>query len=208
VSRPPWGEYRTTDEINRIVPVCCPNCGIRGRNPRDAAADKRPLVALLKKPWDRHAKVLRTPVASTVRTGRLARASDRPADLQRGVHSPQGSFRVRWVWTKIYFGRADEVHHRCQHLQPASLCCSGMDRKQKRSMSFSEPNLSGPPGGSASAGGVAWICGDRSSQHRALGPRNARIVYDTFHILQHANTALDEVGGRAEVSARRTYRLL
>ena len=39
----------------------------------------------------------------------------------------------------------------------------------------------------------AWTCGRHSPTASTIGPPNCRIVYDKFHVLQHAHEAIDEV---------------
>ena len=58
-------------------------------------------------------------------------------------------------------------------------------------MSFSEH--SSVPDSERASRRRAWICGARTRTASNIGLRNCRIVYDKFHVLQHANKAIDEV---------------
>jgi hypothetical protein len=78
---------------------------------------------------------------------------------------------------------------------PANSYGLGRTANKKPWMSFSRRN--GAPRNGDESRPRTWICGGHSPTALPHGPPNCRIVYDKFHVLQHANKAADECAGRS-----------
>ena len=186
----PWSEYRATVVIE-LYRVRCPDCGIK--------AEK---VALLpsKAPFSKRfeeavgqacegAAVRRVArqfglAASTVRAidlrylQRWAQGRRRPALRQMGVD-------------EIYLGKKQKFLTVVTNLETGEPLWFGRERKKETLDEFFEEHLSAFQRSAVRAACVDMWEPFRQSLEQWVP--ECRIIYDTFHILQHANRAVDEV---------------
>jgi transposase len=164
----PWGEYRTT-VIIEVYRVCCPNCGIKVEKvpqlPSKAPFSKRFEEAVGQ-------ACESASVRQVARQFRLAASTVRAIDLR---------YLQRWSATR----------RKVSNLQTGEPLWFGQDRKQETLDEFFRTQLSEIQRKRLAAACVdMWRPFTNSMEHWAP---NCRIVYDKFHVLQHANKAIDEV---------------
>jgi transposase len=186
----PWSEYRTTVVIE-LYRVRCPDCGIK--------AEKVPLLPS-KAPFSQRfeeavgqacesASVRRVArqfgwVASTVRAidlrylRRWSEGRRRPALRQMGVD-------------EIYLGKKQKFLTVVTNLETGEPLWFGRERKKETLDEFFEKHLSAFQRSAIRAACVDMWKPFRQSLEQWVP--ECRIVYDKFHILQHASQAVDEV---------------
>jgi transposase len=198
----PWGEFRTTVVVE-VYRVRCPDCGVRVERvpqlPSKAPFSKRfeegvglacesASARQVARQWGL--------AASTVRSidlrylERWAAGRRKPALKQMGVD-------------EIYVGKKTKFLTVVSNLEAGEPLWFGEGRKQEVLDEFFQTQLS-----AGQRRGIAAACVDMWEAFTASIHQYApqcRIVYDKFHVLQHANQAIDEVrraeffrkGGRA-----------
>jgi len=186
----PWSEYRTTVVIE-LYRVRCPDCGIK--------AEKVPLLPS-KAPFSKRfeeavgqacesASVRRVArqfglVASTVRVidlrylRRWSEGRRRPALRQMGVD-------------EIYLGKKQKFLTVVTNLETGEPLWFGRERKKETLDEFFEKHLSAFQRSAIRAACVDMWEPFRQSLEQWVP--ECRMVYDKFHILQHASQAVDEV---------------
>src|SRR6202140_4279595 len=187
----PWSEYRTTVVIE-LYRVRCPDCRIKAEKvpqlPSKAPFSKRfeEAVGLACE----SAAVRRVArqfglSSSTVRAidlrylRRWAQERRRPALRQMGVD-------------EIYLGKKQKFLTVVTNLETGEPLWFGRERKKETLDEFFEKHLSGFQQRSV----IRAACVDMGEPFRQSLEQwvpECRIVYDKFHILQHANQAVDEV---------------
>jgi len=186
----PWGEYRTT-VIIEVYRVCCPNCGIRVEKvpqlPSKAPFSKRFEEAVGQ-------ACESASVRQVARQFRLAASTVRAIDLR---------YLKRWSATRrkdgleqmgvdeIYFGKQMKFITVVSNLETGEPLWFGQDRKQETLDEFFRTQVS-----ETQRKRIAAACVDMwrpFTNSIAQWAGNCRIVYDKFHVLQHANKAIDEV---------------
>jgi transposase len=186
----PWGEFRTTVVIE-VYRVCCPNCGVK--------VEKVPQLPS-KAPFSQRfeeavgAACESASVRQVARQFRLAASTVRAIDLR---------YLERWNATRrkapleetgvdeIYFGKQMKFITVVSNLETGEPLWFGPDRKQETLDEFFHRQLKATQRERIAAACVdMWRPFTNSIEHWA---RNCRIVYDKFHVLQHANKAIDEV---------------
>lgn len=186
----PWGEYRTTVVVE-VFRVRCPDCGVRiervAQLPSKAPFSKRFEDAVGLACESASARQVGRQVgvaASTVRAidlrylTRWAAQRRRPALKQIGVD-------------EIWLGKRTKFVTVVTNLESAEPVWFGRDRTQATLDEFFRTELSrGPRSRIQSACVDMWRAFTTSITTWA--PR-CRIVYDKFHVMQHANHAVDEV---------------
>ncbi len=186
----PWSEYRTTVVIE-LYRVRCPDCGVKTEKvpqlPSKAPFSKRFEEAVgqaCENAAGRRVAQQFGLAASTVRAidlrylGRWAAARRKPALRQMGVD-------------EIYLGKQQKFLTVVSNLETAEPLWFGRERKQETLDEFFRTQLSRFQRSAIRAACVdMWEPFRRSLQQWV--PR-CRIVYDKFHILQHAGAAVDEV---------------
>ena len=186
----PWGEFRTTVVVE-VYRVRCPDCGLRVEKvpqlPSKAPFSKRFEEAVglacegaAARQVARHFGL----AASTVRAidlrylERWAAGRRKPALKQMGVD-------------EIYVGKKTKFLTVVSNLEAGEPMWFGEGRKQEVLDGFFQTQLSGGQRGGIETACVDMWEGFTNSIHQHAP--QCRIVYDKFHILQHANQAIDEV---------------
>jgi transposase len=186
----PWGEYRTTVVVE-VFRVRCPDCGVKIERvpqlPSKAPFSKRfeDAVGLVcESASARQVGRQLGLAASTVRAidlrylTRWAAQRRRPALKQMGVD-------------EIWLGKRTKFLTVVSNLESGEPVWFGRDRTQTTLDTFFREDLSRGQRSRIQAACVdMWQAFTNSIQEWA--PR-CRIVYDKFHVMQHANAAVDEV---------------
>jgi transposase len=186
----PWGEYRTV-VIIEVYRVCCPQCGVRVKK-----VPQLPSKAPFSKRFEEAVGLAceSASVRQVARQFRLAASTVRAIDLR---------YLLRWSMTRrkdplvqmgvdeIYFGKQMKFITVVSNLDTGEPWWFGQDRKQQTLDEFFRTQLSATQRKRIEAACVdMWRPFTNSITQWAP---NCRIVYDKFHILQHANQAIDEV---------------
>jgi transposase len=186
----PWGEFRTTVVVE-VYRVRCPDCGLRVEKvpqlPSKAPFSKRFEEAVglacegaAARQVARHLGL----AASTVRAidlrylERWAAGRRKPALKQMGVD-------------EIYLGKKTKFLTVVSNLEAGEPMWFGKGRKQEVLDGFFQTQLSGGQRRRIETACVDMWEGFTNSIHQHAP--QCRIVYDKFHVLQHANQAIDEV---------------
>jgi len=186
----PCMEFRTTVVIE-VYRGCCPDCGIKAEKvpqlPSKAPFSKRFEDAVGEACESAAARQVARRFgmpASTVRAidlrylERWAAARRKPALIQMGVD-------------EIHLGKKQKFITVVSNLESGEPVGFGLERKKETLDEFFQTELSTSQRMRISAACVdMWEPFRRSIEQWA--PR-CRIVYDKFHIMQHANQAIDEV---------------
>jgi transposase len=176
----PWSEYRTTVVIE-LYRVRCPDCGIK--------AEK---VALLpsKAPFSKRFEEAVGQACESAPVRRVAR----PFDLRYLERWAQGRRRpaLRQMGVdEIYLGKKQKFLTVVTNLQTGEPLWFGRERKKETLDEFFEKHLSAFQRSAIRAACVDMWEPFRQSLEQWVP--ECRIVYDKFHILQHASQAVDEV---------------
>ena len=186
----PWGEYRTTVVIE-VYRVCCPNCGVKVEKvpqlPSKAPFSKRFEEAV-------GGACESASVRQVARQFRLAASTVRAIDLRYlerwNAARRQAPLKEMGV-DEIYFGKSMKFITVVSNLESTEPIWFGQDRKQETLDEFFRTQLS-----RTQRERIEAVCVDMwqpftNSVQQWAG--NCQIVYDKFHVLQHANKAIDEV---------------
>ena len=186
----PWGEYRTT-VIIEVYRVCCPQCGVRIEK-----VPQLPSKAPFSKRFEEAVGLAceSASVRQVARQFRLAASTVRVIDLrylQRGSATRRKDRLAQMGVDEIYFGKQRKFITVVSNLDTGEPLWFGQDRKQETLDEFFRTQLSATQRKRVEAACVdMWQPFTNSIEQWA---RNCRIVYDKFHVLQHANKAIDEV---------------
>lgn len=186
----PWGEFQTTVYIE-VCRVRCPDCGVKREKvsqlPSKAPFSKRFEEAVGRACESAPARQVGRQfglAASTVRAidwrylERWDAARRRPALRQMGVD-------------EIHLGKKAKFLTVVCNLETAEPLWFGRERKKETLDEFFQTQLRGTQRRRIEAACVdMWQPYRLSIEQWAL---NCRIIYDKFHIMQHANGAVDEV---------------
>ena len=186
----PWSEYRTTVPIE-LYRVRCPDCGVKAEKipqlPSKAPFSKRFEDAVGESCESAAARRVAKQfglAASTVRSidlrylERWAAQRRKPALRQMGVD-------------EIHLGKKQKFLTVASNLESGEPLWFGRERKKETLDSFFEEELN-----ARQRRGIEAACVDMWEPFRKSIEQWApkcRIVYDKFHIMQHANRAVDEV---------------
>jgi transposase len=186
----PWGEYRTTVVIE-VYRVCCPQCGVR--------VEKAPQLPS-KAPFSQRFEEAVGLVCESASVRQVARQFQLAASTVRAIDL---RYLERWNTTRrrspleemgvdeIYFGKQTKFITVVSNLETGEPLWFGQDRKQETLDEFFRTQLNARQRERIEAACVdMWRPFTNSIEQWA---RNCRIVYDKFHVLQHANKAIDEV---------------
>lgn len=186
----PWGEYRTTVVVE-VYRVRCPDCGVKVEKilqlPSKAPFSKRFEEAV--------GEACQSAAARQVaRRMALAESTVRAIDL-RCLERWESSRRkppVRQIGVdELYKGKRDKFLTVVCNLETAEPLWFGKERKKETLDEFFGSQLTSRQRKAIEAACVdMWEPFRKSIQQWAP---NCKIVYDKFHILQHANRAVDEV---------------
>src|SRR5882724_11242179 len=186
----PWSEFRTTVYVE-VLRLKCTECGV-----------KREKVLLLpsKAPFSRRfedAVGLACEMASArqvARQFRLPASTVRPIDL-RYLERWNGSRRkpaLRQMGVdEIYLGKKQKFLSVVCNLETGEPLWFGRERKKETLDGFFQTELS-----AKQRRGIQAACVDMWEPYRLSIEQwavNCQIIYDKFHIVQHANAAVDEV---------------
>jgi transposase len=186
----PWGEYRTTVVVE-VFRVRCPDCGVKIER-----VPQLPSKAPFSKRFE-DAVGLVCESASARQVGRqlgLAGSTVRAIDLR---------YLTRWAAERrrpalkqmgvdeIWLGKRTKFLTVVSNLESGEPVWFGRDRLQTTLDTFFREELSRGQRSRIHAACVdMWQAFTNSI--RAWAPR-CRIIYDKFHVMQHANAAVDEV---------------
>jgi transposase len=186
----PWGEYRTT-VIIEVYRVCCPNCGIR--------VEKVPQLPS-KAPFSKRFEEAVGQACESASVRQVAKRFGLAASTVRAIDL---RYLERWSATRrkerleqlgvdeIYFGKQMKFITVVSNLETGEPLWFGQDRKQETLDEYFRTQLSERQRKHIAAACVdMWRPFTNSIEHWAP---NCQIVYDKFHVLQHANKAIDEV---------------
>ena len=186
----PWGEYRTTVVIE-VYRVCCPQCGVKIEK-----VPQLPSKAPFSKRFEEAVGLAceSASVRQVARQFRLAASTVRAIDLrylQRWSATRRKDRLVQMGVDEIYFGKQMKFITVVSNLDTGEPLWFGQDRKQETLDEFFRTQLSATQRKRVEAACVdMWRPFTNSITQWAP---NCRIVYDKFHVLQHANKAIDEV---------------
>lgn len=186
----PWGEYRTTVVVE-VYRVRCPDCGVKVEKilqlPSKAPFSKRFEEAV--------GEACQSAAARQVaRRMALAESTVRAIDLRclERWESSRRKTPVRQIGVdELYKGKRDKFLTVVCNLETAEPLWFGRERKKETLDEFFRSQLS-----SRQRKGIEAACVDMWEPFRKSIQQwapNCKIVYDKFHILQHANRAVDEV---------------
>ena len=186
----PWGEFHTTVFIE-LYRVKCPDCGVKREKP-----PQLPSKAPFSKRFE-DAVGLACEGAPALHVGRqfgLPASTVRAIDLR---------YLERWSAARrppplrqmgvdeIHLGKKQKFLTVVCNLETAEPLWFGQDRKKATLDEFFQTQLS-----PRRRGNIEAACVDMWEPFRLSIEQwapNCRIVYDKFHVLQHANAAVDEV---------------
>jgi transposase len=186
----PWGEYRTT-VIIEVYRVCCPQCGVRVEK-----VPQLPSKAPFSKRFEEAVGLAceSASVRQVARQFRLAASTVRAIDLrylQRWSATRRQDPLAQMGVDEIYFGKQMKFITVVSNLESGEPLWFGQDRKQETLDEFFRTQLTESQRKRIEAACVDMWRPFTNSIEQWAG--NCRIVYDKFHVLQHANKAIDEV---------------
>jgi transposase len=186
----PWSEYRTTVMIE-LYRVRCPNCGIKAERV-ELQPSKAPFSKRFEKAVGQACES--AAVRRVARQFGLAASRVRAIDLRYLQRWAQGRRRPA-LWQmgvdEIYLGKKQKFLTVVTNLETGEPLWFGGERKKATLDEFFEKHLS-----AFQRSAIRAACVDMWDPFRqSLEPwvPGCRIVYDKFHILQHASQAVDEV---------------
>jgi transposase len=186
----PWSEYRTTVVIE-LYRVRCPDCGIKAEKvallPSKARFSKRFEEAVGQ-------ACESAPVRRVARQFGLAASTARAIDLRYLERWAQGRRRpaLRQMGVdEIYLGKKQKFLTVVTNLETGEPLWFGRERKKETLDEFFEKHLSAFQRSAIQAACVDMWEPFRQSLQQWVP--ECRIIYDKFHILQHASQAVDEV---------------
>jgi transposase len=186
----PWSEYRTTVVVE-LYRVRCPDCGIK--------AEKVPLLPS-KAPFSKRFEEAVGLACESAAVRRVARAFGLAASTVRAIDL---RYLKRWAAGRrkpalrqmgvdeIYLGKKQKFLTVVSNLESGEPLWFGQERKKETLDEFFEKQLSAFQRSAIRAACVDMWEPFRQSIEQWAG--NCGIVYDKFHIMQHAAAAVDEV---------------
>jgi transposase len=186
----PWSEFRTTVFIE-VYRVKCPDCGVK--------REKVPLLPS-KAPFSKRFEEAvglaceSAPARRVARQFGVAESTVRAIDLrylERWDRSRRKPALRQMGIDEIYLGKKQKFLTVVCDLETGEPLWFGRERKKETLDEYFRTALSG-----RQRRGIEAACVDMWEPYRLSiqqwAPR-CRIVYDKFHIMQHANAAIDEV---------------
>jgi len=186
----PWRKYQTT-VILELYRVCCPQCGVRIER-----VPQLPSKAPFSKDFEEAVGLAceSASVRQVARQFRLAASTVRAIDLrylQRWSATRRQDPLAQMGVDEIYFGKQMKFITVVSNLETSEPLWFGQDRRQETFDEFFRTQLKESQRKRIEAACVdMWRPFTNSIEQWA---RNCRIVFDKFHVLQHANKAIDEV---------------
>lgn len=186
----PWSEFRTTVHIE-VYRVKCPECGVK--------VEKVPLLPS-KAPFSKRFEDVVGQACESASARQVAR---RFGLAQSTVRAIDLRYLERWAAGRrkpalrqmgvdeIHLGKKQKFLTVVCNLETAEPLWFGRERTKDTLDQFFQEGLS-----AFQRRGIAAACVDMWEPYRLSIEQwapNCRIVYDKFHVLQHANAAVDEV---------------
>jgi transposase len=186
----PWSEFRTTVHIE-VYRVKCPDCGVK--------VEKVPLLPS-KAPFSKRFEDAVGHACESASARQVARRFGLPESTVRAIDL---RYLERWAATRrkpvlrqmgvdeIYLGKKQKFLTVVCNLETSEPLWFGRERKKETLDAFFEEELS-----ARQRRGIEAACVDMWEPFRLSIEQwapNCRIVYDKFHIMRHANDAIDEV---------------
>jgi transposase len=186
----PWSEFRTTVHIE-VYRVKCPDCGVK--------VEKVPLLPS-KAPFSKRFEDAVGQACESAPARQVARRFDLPQSTVRAIDL---RYLERWAASRrkpalrqmgvdeIHLGKKQKFLTVVCNLETGEPLWFGRERKKETLDTFFKEELS-----ARQRRGIGAACVDMWEPYRLSIQQwapNCRIVYDKFHIMQHANKAIDEV---------------
>jgi transposase len=186
----PWSSLRTTVHIE-VYRVQCPECGVK--------IEKVPLLPS-KAPFSQRFEDAVGQACESAAARQVARQFALPESTVRAIDL---RYLERWAARRrqpalrqmgvdeIHVGKKQKFLTVVCNLETAEPLWFGRERKKETLDAFFEEQLNG-----RQRGGIEAVCVDMWEPFRWSIEQwipHSRIVYDKFHIMQHANDAIDEV---------------
>lgn len=194
----PWGEFQTTVYIE-IYRVSCPECGVKREKVQQLPS---------KAPFSKRFEEAVGEACESASARRVARRFELAASTVRAIDL---RYLERWAGSRrppalrqmgvdeIYLGKKQKFVTVVSNLESQEPLWFGGERRRETLDEFFRTQLS-----RKQRQGIEAACLDMWEPYRlslAQWAPGCRLVYDKFHILQHANAAIDEVR-RAEFFRR------
>jgi transposase len=186
----PWGEFQTTVHIE-IYRVKCPDCGVK----REKVLQLPSKAPFSKRFEDAVGEACESASARQVaRRFELAASTVRAIDLrylERWAGSRRKPVLRQMGVDEIYLGKKQKFVTVVSNLESREPLWFGGERKKETLDEFFRSQLS-----RKQRSGIEAACLDMWEPYRLSLEEwvpGCRMVYDKFHILQHANAAIDEV---------------
>ena len=186
----PCMEFRTTVVVE-VYRVCCPDCGIK--------MEKVPQLPS-KAPFSKRFEDAVGQGCESAAARQVALRFDLPASTVRAIDL---RYLERWAATRrkpvlaqmgvdeVYLGKKQKFITVVSNLGSAEPVWFGRERKKETLDEFFQKELS-----ASQRMRITAACVDMWEPYRLSIEQwapNCRIVYDKFHVMQHANKAIDEV---------------
>jgi transposase len=186
----PWSEFRTTVHIE-VYRVKCPDCGVK--------VEKVPLLPS-KAPFSQRFEDAVGQACESASARQVARRFGLPESTARAIDL---RYLERWASGRrkaalrqmgvdeIHVGKKQKFLTVACNLETAEPLWFGRERKKETLDRFFETELS-----ARQRRGIEAVCVDMWEPYRlSIEPwtPRCRIVYDKFHIMQHANQGIEEV---------------
>jgi transposase len=186
----PWSEFRTTVHIE-VYRVKCPDCGVK--------VEKVPLLPS-KAPFS---KRFEDAVGQACESASARQVARRFAMAESTVRAIDLRYLERWAATRrkpalrqmgvdeLHLGKKQKFLTVVCNLDTGEPLWFGRERKKETLDAFFQEDLT-----ARQRRGIEAACVDMWEPFRLSIEQwapNCRIVYDKFHIMQHANDAIDEV---------------
>ena len=186
----PWSEFRTTVHIE-VYRVKCPDCGVK--------VERVPLLPS-KAPFSKRFEDAVGQACESASARQVARRFAMPESTVRVIDL---RYLERWAANRrkpalrqmgvdeIYLGKKQKFLTVVCNLETGEPLWFGRERKKETLDGFFREELS-----ARQRRGIEAACVDMWEPFRLSIEQwapNCRIVYDKFHIMQHANAAIDEV---------------
>jgi transposase len=186
----PWSVYKTTVVVE-LYRVLCPDCGVK--------AEKAPLLPS-KAPFSERFEDAVGQACESAAASRVAKQFDLSATTVRAIDL---RYLERWSTNRkkptlrnmgvdeIHLGKKQKFITVVSNIEPSEPLWFGTERKKETLDEFFAKQLSPFQRGAVRAACVDMWLPFKQSTDEWLP--NCRIIYDKFHIMQHANAAVDEV---------------
>ncbi len=186
----PWSEYRATVVVE-LYRVRCPDCGSKTEKVVPLPS-KAPFSKRFEEPVGQACE--NAAVRRVAKQFKLAESTVRAIDLrylQRWAAGRRKPALRQMGVDEIYLGKKQKFLTVVSNLQTGEPLWFGRERKQETLDEFFQKQLS-----AFQRGGIQAACVDMHEPYRLSLERwvpQCRLVYDKFHVMQHANEAVSEV---------------